>query len=582
MRKWSSLTFLLLSYNITTIPSHGDTSVVIGNCNITNQGIIIKDGSVLNQVIDCLPKKAEDSFRVRYVWLNDLSFSFLISQVPTRSLDALLGSSPIIVKNEVYTEIEYIWSRFGRTLETERISGVNTDIYGLKGKSTSDSTAFWDLEDSMKNRLRFLRSEPIIWPHIARAQEMRSGLRMPGNMNITYGINNNYSGLDTELDYIRSNKRIISDISETILSCTLIYDYLSKNEFLNYWDDADKSVDMINQDKSFADYILPTGSDFEGRPSWISNGAYGQQAYLGRNNWPKDFLLRVGSLSIDNCADQRGFSSAALPRRMFVKFAVFEFSNSDFDLRSIKYKLDNKFELRIRANFIEERNAILGNISPGKNRSIIVPIAIELRYPLGDAPFRFIRKNDESVQFFREISGIDTKYFSINGWFPVLKDSFPPPSFHDITQKYLYGPTIEILSVNMSGEDIKIRSAPSVAAVTNGYFDEGSCPFLYFVKEDGAVSRFGRILIGASEKNKTRTETIRIPKDVKYIIIQEEEPEITFIDSLKITNKDGVEISDEIKNVKILPNKSVKLEVPSDEDDYPRNLIVKGFYRTAP
>ena len=184
MRKWSSLTFLLLSYNITTIPSHGDTSVVIGNCNITNQGIIIKDGSVLNQVIDCLPKKAEDSFRVRYVWLNDLSFSFLISQVPTRSLDALLGSSPIIVKNEVYTEIEYIWSRFGRTLETERISGVNTDIYGLKGKSTSDSTAFWDLEDSMKNRLRFLRSEPIIWPHIARAQEMRSGLRKIGRAHV--------------------------------------------------------------------------------------------------------------------------------------------------------------------------------------------------------------------------------------------------------------------------------------------------------------------------------------------------------------------------------------------------------------
>lgn len=54
-------------------------SVVLGSCNIVQQNLAVAKGSTVINEVDCVPPSLEDSFSLRYVWLDATTSSLLIA-----------------------------------------------------------------------------------------------------------------------------------------------------------------------------------------------------------------------------------------------------------------------------------------------------------------------------------------------------------------------------------------------------------------------------------------------------------------------------------------------------------------------
>lgn len=580
--------FLIMS---TGFYAHAQTSLVYGNCNVVNQSVAISDGSVLNQSIDCVPRSVENSFRLRYVWLDEMSFSLLISRTPSEPMDALLGKHPLIVKNEIYAELKEIWLRFAQPASSFKHSGLTTQVLGQSGTRSLSDLLLTRLDEESLERIRLLHSQPIVWPYGLRSEEISRTRGFPVELNMTYGTDY-LDYIENEINSMRGSDDH-SSVSSSAISCVILYDFVSQLQFANYWKDVRVVGEMIDEEPALSKYVIPTYSP-TGAPAWVDNGGYASVAYLSRLNWPEDFLLRIGRPLLDDCAGVKEFSFSALPRKLFVKLAVIEFQNSQYDLRSINYNIDRDYSIRDAPSYVEAMEMGLGSLSPGAGRSVLVPLSIELRYALDEPPFRFIQPNPDSKRFAEAIQGSPFNAFDVDGWFKKDKDSFRIPQHKRIKGTYIYGPAIELTSLNVGGERIDARKAPAVAAVTDGYFEEGSCPFLYFVGLDGTILRYGRILIGTNGHQNRRKETIKIPPGTRFVLIQEEEPEISYLDEIvlhKHAAGEDVEV-ERYTNIKLLPQHAIKIPIPfstesalliGGETDLEKYWIsVEGFYKTAP
>ncbi len=586
--------------------AEAQTSLIVGGCNLVNQNITIGESSVINQVVDCIPSKPEDAFRVRYVWLNDLSISFLIAGHIDEGLRALVGDKPIIARNQVYDELIDIWDKFAVAAVRDdsggfysvRGSSFSSTVFGRNGTSSHIwSTRVADIPINKKKKLKFYSGgQPFIWPLLNASTVMRHTEGFPSHLRMTYGTFQNES--DFLIDFLRySDRRDI--ISHRSLGCFILYKYVEPSEYESYWHDISEIVQEVERDADLQGYVNPSvGGVLDVESMWQGSVPYDSLAYFARDFWPTDFLVLTSSGGFNGCYEG-SFGFAAHPRKLFVQLAVIQAKSGGFDLRAYKYRDDRSKVLRKRREFRDGRASYhqLGELDTDPGRSVVIPISIELRYVLDEYPFRFILPNEFSRQAYRSIKSSQFDIFAYDPVGPMRggnlkksRKSFQPPAHRELTQTYIYGPAIQLQSITVGDEEISVREAPSVAAVMNGEFEEGSCPFLYFRKEDGSLEKYGRILIGAHSKSRKASERIRIPRDAISVILQEEEPEISYFDHVNIVVSGTGETVRNVEKLRLDPQTGIEISLPQPRqrvrelvsDSTARGhleLEVRGFYR---
>src|SRR5262245_12879010 len=74
--------------------ARAQTAAVFGSCNTINQNVTIGQNSTLIVENDCATDKPENSYRLRYVWLDSKNLSFVLGNYFDQALTKLLGNTP--------------------------------------------------------------------------------------------------------------------------------------------------------------------------------------------------------------------------------------------------------------------------------------------------------------------------------------------------------------------------------------------------------------------------------------------------------------------------------------------------------
>jgi len=106
-------------------------------------------------------------------------------------------------------------------------------------------------------------------------------------------------------------------------------------------------------------------------------------------------------------------------------------------------------------------------------------------------------------------------------------------------QEYLVGPALEAISVAVNERLVDIR--PMQVASINIYhgYNFGSCPHVYVITGEGARQYCGKLLTGLDATDKRGWYFKSLPPDTRSVVIVERDPEVTYLDALRITAKVG-------------------------------------------
>jgi hypothetical protein len=110
--------------------------------------------------------------------------------------------------------------------------------------------------------------------------------------------------------------------------------------------------------------------------------------------------------------------------------------------------------------------------------------------------------------------------------------SFRAPTPPKVTPTYIFGPSYSLRSLSIAGTEVVTRAAPADSLNFLGRAPIGSCPFLFVSTGTDDLIRIGRVLIGASRKDLARIEEIKFPKGTRSFVIREQEPEVTFLETI--------------------------------------------------
>src|SRR5215210_1956368 len=110
-----------------------------GSCNIVQQNLNVPSGSTIINQVDCTHQRPEDSFSLRYVWLDETTASLMVAGQFDPSLKPLVGSVQTVMQNQVYRTVRDITQRFGtpaagrRDFEAPEGARPDYSIMGPKG-----------------------------------------------------------------------------------------------------------------------------------------------------------------------------------------------------------------------------------------------------------------------------------------------------------------------------------------------------------------------------------------------------------------------------------------------------------------
>jgi hypothetical protein len=587
--------------------AYAQTAIVTGDCVLVNQELQIGDGSVVNQELDCFPPDPNDAFRVRYIWLDEVGTSLLLEGRLTDELKTLFGPSPIIARNEVYDELNYVHTNFSIALgrgnlpafsqfQQTQIGGTTT---GSNGQELDhQAAALEQVLHSTSDRVNIISlTGPFFWPNIRTIENLFEYDQSRSELMSTYASRYRFPDLTIRDFILKREEGNEIELHGLALECAIYYEFIDEQKNRSYWSDMHEARSYILNNGEYSDYIVQPDVGIDGALAQSNqNRIYSAMGYFAREGWPNDFLLRSYSYSRNGCVASYGVGTSVLPRRFYTKFAVFQSKSGEFDLRHFEYGMDPHTKLR-SALFTKDapsRSFQLGEIARSPGESVIVPIAVELRYDLWEAPFNFIQDNPWSSEIHRQIEQIEGEQIVLrdgsgNTVVSRQKSSFRPPDHRSIVGTYFYGPAIEIRSIGVGGSFVPVRSAPAVATVMriDTLSEEGSCPFLYFRMSNGEIVRAGRVLVGASDRSLTREERIEIPNGAISVIIQEEEPEITFLDQVAVAYGRSTPTV-KLENARIDPGGAIEFDLVDNTsvvnmktfNQRDRQLIIRGFYKT--
>jgi hypothetical protein len=602
------------------------TSVVVGKCNSVNQNVRLGRGASLNVYIDCDPGNGKPGYRIRYLWLNSRQISFLLANYIDDTMAKLVSGTPKLVRNEVGEALENIMKIASVRLTTTG-GGVNPAAYALdlispdiktaSGQS-SQPTAFpsgrtassgrgnqiTGLSDEVLGRLRiYTGEEPIIWFDAEASRMVKETLGWPAAYKISYGKGSYDYGYRTmlfgvpgfspaQIGGLRPNSN--ADIGK-LLTCVILHRFATQLEFKSYWDrvaDAEKMLSGKLLDRSLLVNQRFLSDDGNGslRDMSIKNEAMDAIDHFTEKNWPDDFLLVAGKYEESECGGGGGFGFYAIPRKLFVLFAVIEPLSKDVELGEIGYNVDAESGLRTGPAFSSSRNETMRPITLRRGESAVIPLRIELRYLRSEYPISAIADDKQSLRYYDAIQKSRAETFTLRYnepektqtgelFFAKARASFEPPQPTAMRDAYVFGNALQIETLMLDGIRTKIVPPPASAVLAVLFAGEGSCPFMYFREPDGQLSLFGRVLVGASSQSEEREQVIRIRGTMKSLIVAEKEPEISFIKSIEARDKQSGATYRLAENIEIRPNRAAEFPLPT-ELSADSEIVIRGYYQS--
>jgi hypothetical protein len=580
------------------------TATVLGSCNLIMQNVQVAEGATLINEVDC-NIGAGESFRVRYLWLDEIATSFLVTGHFDSSLKAILGTSQTIVKNEVYQRTSRIVDRFGFGVNSKTDFLIRGAVFSLEGAKKKNDNVEIMTNGTSNIPLAVLRkmkvykgSENIIWPDLRALRTIVSSTAWPSDFGVTYdssvlkGVN------------LRKATLVAQNVA---ISCVVLYKYISKHELDSYWDEVENlERALANKELKDEDVVNPQISVASFRQGVVDNLSLEAMAYFGEQYWPEDFLMMLGSADANEGCGGRGeyrLGLYASPRRLYTLVAIIEPRASSLEVEGMTYLVDEEEQLRQAKRGTKRIESPPGAISLKRGETAIIPLRNELRYDIDDVPIKVLSNKKDAEAAYTKIMSIPTdlfqftlQNFSTNSssnemkpkaltdvYLKKLKSSYRKPETKKITEAYVFGQSLELLEVKVKGTKVAVREVPAAPLSWIGPIGVGSCPFVFVDDGRGEPSIVGRILIGAHSQSLMRTERITLPKGTKAVFIREIEPEITYIEQISIAGGAPVDELIVARNIRIRPGHSLEFDVPELYRDDP-TLIVNGYYepmRTA-
>lgn len=618
MRYW-----LALSLGFCLPIDLANATVVVGDCNQVVEKIEIGDGSTATIVNNC-PLKPEDSFTVSFYWLDSLSLSFLMAGYTNDHMKAVLSPDPVVLQNSVHATIKDILKRFGErpviretdddgneveneTGRFDRFPLYSPRIIGNSEIADSPQLSLTDMSASTWHKLRIFDGEAnIIWPDIEAFETFYRSSNWPEGYSMTYAQPEweMYGEIDLALEL----QRRPTATARYLLECSAIHKAVSKDEFNGYWDRLKKLMKMIKDTENGSELYSPfVGADIKWTPpqSQSNMNSYEAVKYFGREYWPSDYIFVRGNLQVELCGGTAGFGLAAIPRDLFALVAVIKPTSEWLSVRGIVYKEDTQTQLRKDVSATEKVVQMEELPRIAKGQSLVIPLRIELRYDMEN--FADMVDDPDPTDIYGAMQAIKDREVVIDPKL-YLKDSlaseyvetaeddedteavdlpairksisaFSAPTPTAVTQTYIYGKSLDLEEVAVKDAIVKVRKTPRYALLSQGGFDGASCPFLYVREADGQLSLSGRILVGADNASKARSEEVAIPEGSLAIVLMEKEPEITFFSSIEYRSGESEPWRQLRSASRLEPGETVELSLPIPAAPGAA-MRFSGFYRT--
>jgi hypothetical protein len=513
---------------------------------------------IINE-IDYVPKKPEDSFLLRYLWLDATTSSFLIAGRFDPGLARLLPANPVVIHNPVFRKLRDIVNRFGHLegLKTDpNLSGV---MYTLKtSNDLIDIDGKWRDPSEARNKLRiYAAEEDIIWPDEPALRAIFKTTEWPRDYNMTYEEPFDWRAWQEPDDNV--------DFQNVTISCVRLHARISVEKLTNYWTSMKELENAISLNEfKHADVTNTMFYDLtHDKINTVRNKSIDAMLYFGELGWPEDFLFAFGNASIGGCGqgaeyDYR-FGFYAKPRKLFTLVAVIEPRQNDLQIEGVRYSVDSREQLRELQEGGEPQDSPPGVVTIKKAEMAVIPLRIELRYDLDDYELRGMTDAVAAKKVHDRIKGMTPSILKFTGRETYYEgESHPPPPLQTVFSKsvssfrlpaplkftpaYVFGPAFGLKTLTIRGTEVAVRSAPAAAVAYLGKAPVGSCPFLFVSNGMDDPSRVGRVLIGASRKDLARTEEIKLPKETRSFFISEQEPEVTFLETVGVKDSSsGIE-----------------------------------------
>jgi pimeloyl-ACP methyl ester carboxylesterase len=545
---------------------------------VVQQNVTASDRPIIINEIDYVPKKPEDSFLLRYLWLDATTSSFLIAGRFDPGLARLLPANPIVIHNPVFQKLLDVVNRFGH------LEGLKTNLSGVlytlqTTNDLIDIDGKWRDPSDARNKLRIYAAEQdIVWPDEPGLRAIFKTTEWPHDYNMTYEEPWDWRAWQEPEDNV--------DFQNVAISCVRLHAPISMEMLTNYWASMKMLENAISRKEFKRDDVtnIIFADLTHSRMNTVRNKAIDAMLYFGERGWPEDFLFAFGDASISGCGagaeyDYR-FGFYAKPRKLFTLVAVIEPRQNDLQIERLRYSVDSREQLRKLQEGGEPRDSPPGVVTIKKGEMAVIPLRIELRYDLDE--FRGITDADAAKKVQDRIKSLTLSTLKFTGReIDYEGESHPPPPLQTVFSKsvssfrlpaplkftpaYVFGPAFSLNTLTIKGTEIAVRSAPAAAVAYLGKAPVGSCPFLFISNGMDDPSPVGRVLIGASRKDLARTEEIKLPKETCSFFISEQEPEVTFLET--------VGVKDSSSGIEQLIASNVALH-PGDAREF---FIPKGF-----
>jgi hypothetical protein len=576
-------------FTLTHASAQSASSVVLGSCNIVQQNLSVTNGSTVINEVDCVPPSVEDSFSLRYIWLDATMSSLLVAGYFDSSIKPLVGTMQTVVKNSVFHRVEEIVHRFGSPISNGPLlqRGSSYTLMGGRGDISIDNNGD-PIPLSVLKKLKIYDAEQaILLPDVNALRTIIGGNGWPTDYRLTYSDDTNAF----------TNSTTKKDKENASLMCALLYKPVSKEMLANYWNDIELLESLVEKKEFRQEQVqnvkVTEGTDF--RVEALQNPSLPAMQYFGENNWPNDFLLAFGSAFTRGCGDTETYNIGfyAQPRKLFTLVAVIQGKANSIEIQRMNFNVDPSDGLHTLATGTKIEAAPPGSIVLQRGQTALVPLRIELRYDLDETPVRPVVDSTDAKKLYTKINSMpsdpfefrakdtaantDTKQPPLRTVFQKAKSAFRAPEAMAVTKTYVFGLAYDLKDITLRGQAISVRSAPASALAFVGDTGVGSCPFLFVGADSEQFIKLGRILIGASAESLTRREQIKLPAGTRFFYISEQEPEVTHIQEVIASDEEGfTEVL--AQNVELRPGWSKKFEIPERLKGRVQ-LDVRGYYK---
>ena len=305
-------------------------------------------------------------------------------------------------------------------------------------------------------------------------------------------------------------------------------------------------------------------------------------AYFGRHNSPADYVVTAGSHYGPNTCwgTPGGFTVSVLPRQPFVLFAVIspQGQGEEVTITGLNLRRDPGPELRTEVDYADALTVSLASeFRLTRDRPLLVPLRLDLRYDLGAEPLAAITGTRDSANRIREtlqrFAPDPVEIENSPDWRAARPLSeLPEPSTAPITRRYIYGASFAIASVETVTTTFAVAEPPAAALISGRWTQGGSCPYVSFFDENGVRLDRHRVLVGASAPDLAMREEVRVPEGTHTIRIEEIEPEISYLSSIALHGPNGEQMI--IADQALRPGEGLEITIPEGI----RTLSVEGFY----